>query len=85
MIEVNILKTQVCPFCPKATAVVRKVASGMSDVEVKETYLDLDPQGQDIATRHNVMSVPTILINGQVAFVGVPPEDKLRRAIEEAQ
>jgi len=85
MVEVNVLKTQMCPHCPRAAAVAKKVAAELGGVQVKETYLDTDPAGQEIATKHEIMSVPTILINDRVAFVGVPNESALRKAIEEAQ
>ncbi len=83
MVEVNILKTHSCVYCPKATEIVRRIALSLPDVVITETFLDTDPDGQEIAERYNIMSVPAILINGNVAFVGVPNENALRRAIEE--
>ena len=82
MVEIHVLKTKTCPSCLKVTTVIKKVADGMKGISVKETYLDSGPEGQKLALKYHVMSVPTIVIGGKVAFVGTPTESALRSAIE---
>ncbi len=81
MVVIEILKTRTCPWCPIATSVVRKVASE-TGAEVVETYLETE-EGRKKAERLGVVSVPTILLDGEVFSVGVPEEEELKRAVEE--
>jgi len=82
MIVINVLKTKICPHCSKATELAKKVAERFGNgVSVKETFLDT-PEGNKIAMKYHVMSVPAILICEKLAFVGVPSEEALSRAIE---
>ena len=41
----------------------------------------LSPEGQEMVERYGIMSVPTTLIDGKVAFVGVPDKAKALAAV----
>jgi len=82
MVEINVLKTKMCPHCPKATEMAKKIAQKIGNgTVVKETYLDT-PEGGKVAMKYRVMTVPAIVINGKLKFMGMPSEDALRRAVE---
>lgn len=81
MVVINVLKTKICPHCPRATELAKKVAKKIGNgVSVKETFLDT-PSGNRIAMKHHVMSVPAFLISGKLMFVGMPSEEALLRAV----
>jgi len=83
-VEINVLKTTWCVYCPRALEIVNKVASEFrGKVVVKVTNLE-EESNQEIALKHNVMSVPTILINDEVAVVGVPKENDFREKVKKA-
>lgn len=83
-IEIEILKTEACPWCPMATEVVRRVAKEFgSKVVVKETYVDKDPKARERAIELGIMAVPAIIINGMLRFTGVPRDINLKYEIEE--
>jgi glutaredoxin len=64
-----------CPGCGKAQRLVRQVAPDYPDVEVREIHI-LD--APDRVVGYGVFSTPFIVIDGTVAFVGVPKERELR-------
>ena len=83
-VEINVLKTTWCVYCPRAIEIVKKVASEFGNkVTVKVTDLE-DDANRDIAIKHNVMSVPTILVNDEVAVVGMPKESDFRDKVKKA-
>jgi len=84
MIEIEILKTTMCPNCPPASAIVKKVAAEFKGVVVKETFIDKDEKARQRAILMGVSYVPTILINNKVEFESVPKEDDVRKAIKKA-
>ena len=67
-----------CPSCGKAQRLVRQVAPDYPGIEVREIHI------QDAAERvveYGVFSTPFIVIDGVVAFVGVPREADLRERL----
>lgn len=84
VVEINVLKTTWCVYCPRAIEIVKKVAAEFGNkVVVKITDLE-DDANREIAIKHNVMSVPTILINDEVAVVGVPKEPDFKEKVKKA-
>jgi glutaredoxin-like protein len=84
---IETIVTPSCPYCPYAALMAHMIAyeaclvgkcNVMSDVV--EAY-----ENQDIAEKYGVMSVPTIAINGNVEFIGVPYEDTFIQTILEKQ
>ncbi len=79
MKSVILVKAAWCPICPQ----VEKLWS-----ELRKTYgfdyLEIDiagTEGEELVSKHSIMSVPTTIIDGKVAFVGVPDEKKAIQAI----
>ncbi|MEM5814406.1 MAG: thioredoxin family protein [Candidatus Aenigmatarchaeota archaeon] len=82
MVEINVLKTKMCPHCPKASEMARKVAQKIgSGTVVKETFLDT-PEGGKVAMKYRVMTVPAIVINNKLRFMGMPSEEALLSAVQ---
>lgn len=82
MVEINVLKTKMCPHCPKASELARRVAQRIGNgTVVKETFLDT-PEGGKVAMKYRVMTVPAIVINNKLKFMGMPSEDALLKAVQ---
>jgi len=68
-----------CPSCGKAQRLVRQVAPDYPGVEVREVHI-ID--AVDRVVEYGVFTTPFIVIDGRVAFVGVPRESDLRQRIK---
>lgn len=83
-VVIEVVVTPPCPYCPYAAllanmfAYVSKVyGKGSIESRIVEAY-----ENPDIADKYAVTTVPTIAINGRVAFVGLPYEVQLLRAVK---
>jgi len=85
MVKIDVYFSPVCPHCPGAKKLVAEVASRYGDsVEVEEvnTYT---PEGIKRGMANEVMSVPTVFVDGEKKFVGFPfKEEDLVASIDEA-
>ena len=80
MKSVLLVKAAWCPICPQ----VEKLWSDLRKT-YKFDYQEIDiasTEGEELVSKHSIMSVPTTIIDGQVAFVGVPDEKKAIKAID---
>ncbi|MEM2020870.1 MAG: thioredoxin family protein [Zestosphaera sp.] len=78
-VQVDVIVTPTCPYCPYAALLANmfafesfKSGNKMITTNTIEAY-----ENPDVADNYGIMSVPTIAINGEVEFVGVPYEDQL--------
>jgi glutaredoxin len=69
-----------CPSCGKAQRLVKQVAPDYSGVEVREIRILDAPER---VVEYGVFSTPFIVIDGAVAFVGVPRESDLRERLKD--
>ena len=86
-VKIETVVTPSCPYCPYAALMAHMVAyeackAGKCNVlsDVVEAY-----ENQDIAEKYQVMSVPSVAINGSVEFIGVPTEENFIASILEKQ
>jgi len=82
MIKVELIYTKVCPHCPHAKEIFRELKK-----KYKFDYKEIDAlskEGQKLVQKFKIMSVPTIIIDGKVAFIGVPLKDKAEAAVKPA-
>lgn len=86
-IKIETVVTPSCPYCPYAALMAHMAAfeackAGKCNIlsDVIEAY-----ENQDIAEKYQVMSVPTMAINGSVEFIGVPYEENFVNSILEKQ
>ncbi len=84
-VHMEVIVTPTCPYCPYAAFLTNMFAfesyrSSNRNVisDIVEAY-----ENPDIADKYGVVSVPAIVINGEVEFVGVPDETELLSKIYE--
>lgn len=75
VVLLEVFTSKNCPFCPKAIAAVEEVVKELgSQVEYK--HYDVD-EYVDKTMEYKIMSVPTIVVNGRVAFRDAPEPKRL--------
>ena len=74
-VKVEVFTSKTCPHCPSAVAVAQKVKDQLGD-ELDFQHLDVD-ENIDKVREYMIMSIPTVVIDGKVAFIGAPSEEQL--------
>ena len=69
-----------CPSCGKAQRLVHDVVQDYSGIEVREIHI-LDAVERVVA--YGVFTTPFIVMDGELAFVGVPRESDLRSRVSQ--
>ena len=84
-IKVEVFSTSTCPHCPAAIDAAEKAKDKLGEaIDVEAIKID-DPEHPEYRQRavdYQIMAVPTIVIDGEVTFVGAPSEDELIDALE---
>jgi small redox-active disulfide protein 1 len=75
MVKIEVSTSPMCPHCPAAKRVVEEVVSEMEGIEVEHVDVMKEPER---AANYGIMAVPTIVIDGEVAFVGAPTKEALK-------
>ncbi len=80
-LNIKVFVTPTCPYCPKAVGTAHKFAILNPNItgEMVES-LEFEKEAEDAG----VSSVPHILINGEVEFVGAYPDDQFAEYVLEA-
>lgn len=84
-IKVEVFSTSTCPHCPAAVDAAEKAKDRLGDaIDVESVKIDdpNSPENRQRAIDYQIMTVPTIVINGDVAFVGAPSEEELIGKLE---
>ncbi|MCL4558793.1 MAG: thioredoxin family protein [Deltaproteobacteria bacterium] len=72
-VRIQVFVTPSCPYCPKAVRTAHKIA-------IENEFVTADmveaTEFPDISNRYSVQSVPKIVVNDDVEFVGALPEDQ---------
>ena len=79
MIKVQLVYTKTCVYCPAAKQMFKDL-----EKQYKFDYEEVDamsPEGQKLVTKYSIMSVPTIIVDNRVQWVGVPQKDKVLAVI----
>jgi small redox-active disulfide protein 1 len=79
-VKLEVFTSQTCPHCPGALAVAQKVKEEFGD-ELEYEHLDV-AENMDKVGEYGIMSVPTLVIDGKVEFIGAPTEEELTRKIK---
>lgn len=77
--QVALVVAEWCPVCPRARELWRSLKK-----EYDFHYDEIDiasPSGEQLVSEFNILSVPTTIINGRVAFVGVPEHGEAVRKV----
>jgi len=84
-IKVEVFSTSTCPHCPAAIDAAQKAKDKLGDqIDVESIKID-DPSNPDNRQRamdYQIMAVPTVVIDGEVSFIGAPSEDELIEKLE---
>jgi glutaredoxin len=81
-VTVEILTSETCAFCPPAKKVVREVCKKFGrKVKLVETSID-KKDGAARAKAMGIVMVPTILVENEPKFTGVPRPEHLQAAIK---
>lgn len=80
-VNIKVFVTTTCPYCPRAVGVAHKFA--MVNENITGEMIEASEFSEDTAN-YGVSSVPHIVINGDVQFVGARPDDEFAQFILEA-
>lgn len=79
--KVQLLVSKWCPTCPQAEQLWFKI-SEEKNIELK--ILDVsDRSGREMVTKLMIKSIPATIIDGKLAFIGVPSIEKAQKAVSE--
>lgn len=80
MHKVQMVYTKTCVYCGPTKAIFKDLKT-----KHKFEYEEIDaetPQGQRLVEKFSIMAVPTIIIDNNVAFIGLPPKDKVEAILK---
>ena len=82
-IKVEVFSTNSCPHCPAAIDAAQVAKDKLGDaIDVEVVKIDESEENRQRAIDYQIMAVPTIVIDGEVTFVGAPGEDELIDKLE---
>ena len=82
-IKVEVFSTNSCPHCPAAIDAAQKAKDELGDnIDVEILKIDESNENRDKAMGYQIMAVPTIVIDGEVSFVGAPSDADLIDKLE---
>ena len=82
-IKVEVFSTNSCPHCPAAIDAAQVAKDKLGDaIDVEVVKIDESEGYRQWAIDYQIMAVPTIVIDGEVTFVGAPGEDELIDRLE---
>ena len=82
-IKVEVFSTNSCPHCPAAIDAAQVAKDKLGDsIDVEVLKIDESNENRDKAIGYQIMAVPTIVIDGEVTFVGAPMADELIDKLE---
>lgn len=82
-IKVEVFSTNSCPHCPSAIDAAQVAKNKLGDaIDVEVVKIDESEENRKRAIEYQIMAVPTIVINGEVTFVGAPSDDELIEKLE---
>lgn len=79
MVKVTLVVADWCPVCPGAKELWR-VLSKEHTFEYEEVDIS-SSEGARLVEKYDIMAVPTTILDGKVAFVGVPDRAKAVREV----
>ena len=82
-IKVEVFSTNSCPHCPAAIEAAQKAKDKLGDaIDVEILKIDESKDNYQRAIDYQIMAVPTIVIDGDVVFVGAPTDSELIEKLE---
>ncbi|WP_135604400.1 thioredoxin family protein [Methanococcoides sp. NM1] len=74
MVKVTLVHASWCHVCPAAKKLWNDLRSE-HDFDYEDIDIDT-PEGEALSGKYSIMSVPTTIIDGEVAFIGVPGREE---------
>jgi small redox-active disulfide protein 1 len=82
-IKVEVFSTNSCPHCPAAIDAAQVAKDKLGDsIDVEVLKIDESDENRQKAINYQIIAAPTIVIDGEVTFVGEPSDDDLISALE---
>ena len=78
--ELTVFIAEACPHCPQAVRAANRLALASPGVSV--TVIDAQ-RFPDLAARQGVRSVPTTVIDRELAITGVKPQEEILQALQQ--
>ncbi|MFQ5556559.1 MAG: glutaredoxin family protein [Acidimicrobiales bacterium] len=78
--DVWVLTAPGCVGCEPTKELIARILDDVSGITWREIDVSEHP---DVAAQQMIMSVPAVIIGGDLAFTGVPREPALREAVAE--
>ncbi|TYB92469.1 MAG: glutaredoxin [Kosmotoga sp.] len=72
-IDIKVFITPTCPYCPKAVITAHNIA--MINDKITASMVEAN-EFKELSMKHGVSSVPHIVINDNIEFVGAYPEEQ---------
>ncbi|MEE1157293.1 MAG: thioredoxin family protein [Methanobrevibacter sp.] len=82
VIKIEVFKTDSCPHCPAAVSAAESAKAKFGDQIDVEIVNANDPANIDRAREYQIMAVPTVVIDGNVEFIGAPSDSDLIDKLE---
>ena len=87
-VKILVFTSPTCPYCPSAVKAVKAIKDEVKDLTIEEVST-ASPNGNRLAKKHGIMSVPTTIVIGKasenIGFRGAPSRQSLLKAINIAK
>lgn len=80
-VKLEVFTSQTCPYCPMAETAAEEAVKELGDV-IDYEVLDVNKNMHKVQ-EYAIMSVPTVIIDGEVAFIGAPSKEELIEKLKE--
>jgi len=71
-----------CVGCPAVKEILKGLSEELNgEITIEEVDITIDTTR---AVQYGIMSVPAVVINGELKFMGVPKKEELKKALMEA-
>jgi len=80
MVKITLLTAKWCPQCPSVKEIWKELKQ-QYDFEYEEVDVS-SKRGKELVEQNEIKSIPTTLIDGTVAFIGVPNKDEAALVVQ---
>ena len=81
-VKLEVFTSQSCPYCPMAVEVAEQMVKEFGD-DLDYQHLDVN-ENMEKVREYEIMSVPTVVLEGKTVSIGAPDPEQLSRQIKKA-
>ena len=81
-VKLEVFTSRSCPYCPMAVEVAEQMVKEFGD-DLDYQHLDVD-ENMEKVREYQIMSVPTVVLEGKTVSIGAPDPEQLSRQIKKA-